>query len=70
MYIDRDLRNAEPTCVEPRHVDATWGEGGVRCQTFFFPFSADYELDWQPSKVVFFGWATNALNARNIFLAY
>ena len=41
------------------------GGGGVRCQTFFFPCSADHERDWPPCKVVFFGLATNALNVRN-----
>ena len=43
------------------------GEGGGRCQTFFFffPCSADHERDWPPCKVVFFGLATNALNVRN-----
>ena len=44
------------------------GEGGLRCQTFSFPFfpcSADHERDWPPCKVVFFGLATNALNVRN-----
>ena len=33
---------------------------------FFFPCSADHEeRDWSPCKVVFFGLATYALNARN-----
>ena len=32
---------------------------------FFFPCSADHERDWPPCKVVFFGFATNALNVRN-----
>ena len=32
---------------------------------FFFSCSADHERDWPPCKVVFFGWATNALNVRN-----
>ena len=48
------------------------GWGGGRCQTFCFfcfPCSAAHERDWPPSKVVFFGLATNALNVRNkIFL--
>ena len=50
---------------------AARGGGGGRCQTFssfsfaFFPCSADHERDWPPSRVVFFGLATNALNVRN-----
>ena len=39
--------------------------GGVCCQTFYFPCSADHERDWPPCKVVFFGLATNTLNVRN-----
>ena len=47
------------------------GGGGRegRCQTFFLFFfsncSADHERDRPPCKVVFFGLATNSLNARN-----
>ena len=32
---------------------------------FYFPCSADHGRDWPPSKVVFFGLATNTLNVRN-----
>ena len=35
------------------------------CSFLFFPCSADHERDWPPCKAVFFGLATNALNARN-----
>ena len=35
------------------------------CFSLFFTCSADYERDWPPYKVVFFGLATNALNVRN-----
>ena len=41
------------------------GEGALPDFFFFFPCSADHERDWPPCKVVFFGLATNALNARN-----
>ena len=41
------------------------GGGAARLFFFFFPCSADHERDWPPCKVVFFGLATNALNARN-----
>ena len=43
------------------------GEGALPDFFFFFLFScsADHERDWPPCKVVFFGLATNALNARN-----
>ena len=46
------------------------GSGGGGCRTFFFFFffpvqQTDYERDWPPCKVVFFGLATNALNVRN-----
>ena len=68
------------TCVAPRHVEAprdflfflilrtssVQGEGAARLFfSFFFPCSTDHERDWPPCKVVFFGLATNALNARN-----
>ena len=69
------------TCVAPRHVDAprdffilfsilrtssARGEGALPgFFFFFFPCSADHKRDWPPCKVVFFGLATNALNARN-----
>ena len=77
-----DARRTEtcvtPTCVVPRHVDASrdfyffseraaWGEvgGGALPDFFFFPCSADHERDWPPFKVGFFGLATNTLNVRN-----
>ena len=44
------------------------GGEGVRCQPFFlfyFSCSSDHERDWSPCKAVFFGLATNTLNARN-----
>ena len=43
------------------------GEGALPDFFFFFFFScsADHERDWPPCKVVFFGLATNALNATN-----
>ena len=70
-----------PICVAPRHVDAprvfffffnspneqrAGGGGAARLFfSFFFSCSADHERDWPPCKVVFFGLATNALNATN-----
>ena len=45
-----------------------WGGGGYAARLFLlfsFPCSADHERDWPPCKVVFFGLATNTLNARN-----
>ena len=46
---------------------AAWGEGGGGAlpDFFFFPCSADHDRDWPPSKVFFFGLATNTLNVRN-----
>ena len=51
---------------------AVWGVGGggggVLPDVFLslhFSCSADHERDWLPCKVVFFGLATNTLNARN-----
>ena len=41
------------------------GGGGAVTLFFFFPCSADHERDWPLCKVVFFGLATNAMNARN-----
>ena len=44
------------------------GGGGYAARLFLlfsFPSSADHERDWPPCKVVFFGLATNTLNARN-----
>ena len=79
-----DARRTEafvtPTCVAPRHVDASRdfdfdflrtssveGGGGALPDFLFFilfPCSADHERDWLPCKVLFFGLATNALNVR------
>ena len=78
-----DARRSEtcvtPTCVAPRHVDASLDfnfnflpnkqRGGGALPDFFFilffPCSADHERDWPPCKVVVFGLAANALNVRN-----
>ena len=69
-----------PTCVAPRHVNASrdfyfyflrtssvWGGGALPdvFLSFSFSCSADHERDWPPCKVVFFGLATHALNVRN-----
>ena len=51
-----------------RTSSAHGGGGGALPDFFFFlffPCSADYERDWPPCKVIFFGLATNALNVRN-----
>ena len=64
--IDLDRGN-----LSRRNIRAAWGGGG--CHTSCFPLfppppcSADHERDWSPCKikVVFFGLATNTLDARN-----
>ena len=42
-----------------------WPGMAINVSFFFFSCSADHERDWPPSKIVFFGLATNALNVRN-----
>ena len=51
--------------VSPNEQRAGGGGAARIFLFFFFPCSADYERDWPPCKVVFFGLATNALNVRN-----